>query len=487
MNPPFSRYFVSIDNRPKEEAVVDDAHIYRDRKIFTKQVLRSFIKKTVTRESWAGAPWQVKHDVAKQYYIDVRIPPHLLYENKAAERKMKNNSVRNTTDTDPKSKILQANHGPIGRLPELKLAHETQNNKHNPTGLLGKRKYSADFKSPSHLDLQSQISQNFQVSGSPSQMESQSAISQTRSYEFVSPPLIPKPPTPSPQIKYPIEDLLLPPRSDGTKRPSLKFLSQKLPPSTAKLKTQGNEITMKSVGLLLESWDILNVFCEVFLLDSFTFDDFLEAMQIPSEEVECELFVEIHCAALKLLVASETDGGKILVLLPEMEDDIDMDGNPETRIGHMPTPEPEINPRGRTTRSSLAKAELTAQPKLSHRASEMQAEVNWIMRLKKRDFKDGGWQSVIIGLLYQLSKSPRYFNTCEPLLKKLAPLDADPTLTTARQEYSKLDINQRIQILDIICMLIVETKAVRTYMEECNEQMTSFRKEKIQRQRDRKQ
>ncbi|KAF4624880.1 hypothetical protein G7Y89_g13289 [Cudoniella acicularis] len=86
VSPPFSRYFVSLDNRPTEEAVVDDAHITRDRKIFTKQVLRSFIKKTVTREAWTGAPWLVRPDVANLYHIDTRVPPHLRKRPGAASR-----------------------------------------------------------------------------------------------------------------------------------------------------------------------------------------------------------------------------------------------------------------------------------------------------------------------------------------------------------------------------------------------------------------
>jgi hypothetical protein len=35
-------------------------------------------------------------------------------------------------------------------------------------------------------------------------------------------------------------------------------------------------------------------------------------------------------------------------------------------------------------------------------------------------------------------------------------------------------------------MLTAETKAIRGFMEECSEQMTTFRKQKIQFQRDRK-
>ena len=39
----FSRYFVRLTDRRDEEALVDDNHIMRDRKILTKQMLRSII------------------------------------------------------------------------------------------------------------------------------------------------------------------------------------------------------------------------------------------------------------------------------------------------------------------------------------------------------------------------------------------------------------------------------------------------------------
>ncbi|KAF4614400.1 hypothetical protein G7Y89_g15338 [Cudoniella acicularis] len=261
---------------------------------------------------------------------------------------------------------------------------------------------------------------------------------------------------------------------------------------------------MESVGPLLESWDTLNVYCEVFKLDSFTFDDFYEAMQFTSEDVECELFVEVHCAALKLLVNSEADGGKINVQLPEMEHDSDEESDEEESVAASPTPEPEPQPKGRATRSSLAKAEAeaarqaeleaeNAEPEesaegiISNRAAEMQIEIGWIDRLRKRDFKNGGWQIIIVGLLHQLSKGNRAMGKYDHLLDHLAPLTMDPTPETARLQYVKLDVNLRIAILQQICVLTAETKAVRAYMEECSEQMTGFRKEKIVHQRERKQ
>lgn len=255
---------------------------------------------------------------------------------------------------------------------------------------------------------------------------------------------------------------------------------------------------MKHIGALLESWDTLNVYCEVYKLDSFTFDDFVEAMQFSSEDVDCELFVEIHCAVLKLLVDSD---GRVLVGLPEMtKPELEEEEGEDEATVPSPTPEPEPKPSGRATRSSLAKAEAeaikadansarepTAEPKSNHRAEEMQLEESWIERLKKRDFKHGGWQVIIVGLLYQLSKNPRRAMLCEIILKELAPLHMEPTKETARIQYSKLNVNLRIEALSIMTMLCAETKAFRMYMDQCSEEMTAIRKEKIKWQRDRKQ
>jgi hypothetical protein len=206
--------------------------------------------------------------------------------------------------------------------------------------------------------------------------------------------------------------------------------------------------------------------------------------------------VEIHCAALKLIVSSESDGGKIEVQLPDMDSDEEEEENTEGEVVQTPTPEPEPQPRRRTTRSSLAKAEAanikatsrsaSVEVKKTHKGADMQAENDWVERLKKRDFKNGGWEVIMVGLLHQLSNDPRYVKSCEELLQHLAPLDQEPTSATAKQQYTIMDINLRVKALQIVCMLTAETRAIRGYMEECSEQMTAFRKQKIQYQRDRK-
>jgi len=57
------------------------------------------------------------------------------------------------------------------------------------------------------------------------------------------------------------------------------------------------------------------------------------------------------------------------------------------------------------------------------------------------------------------------------------------TLTTPaspRLRYYALTPDERIQILSFMCNLAISSKAIHTYMESCEEQLTALRKEKIE-------
>jgi hypothetical protein len=487
---PYSTYIVSLAERPEEEVNVDDKNIFRDRKVFTKMVLRSFIKKTVTRESWNGAPWLVKNELAEYYKIDTRIPPHLRHDTKLLERKQLQAQKRHSADINGFVSSSLSPNGPV-RLPELKPApksHKAKSQQHADGQHGPKGKHNLFHPEPGtfmHLPLPGNV---FQF---PHGLRDQPT----------PPASIPEPPPPPPPPKYPIEDLQLEPKDKV--RPKLKYLCRDPPVEVEDKSMLHEKILMKSVGPLLETWDTLNVYCEIFKLDSFTFDDFVEAMMIASEEIPCLLFDEVHCAVLKILVSSEADGGKVQIQLPELEDDEEEEDEEEdVPESAAPTPEPETLPPARATRSSLAKLEaekLAAEaaeadketesvdntPK--HRADDILADYDWIDQLRKRNFQDGGWQMIMVGLLHQLSKKDRLKAGCDELLEQLVPRDVEPTQETVKQHYDRLDINYRVQALQVICMLTAETKAIRGYMEDCSETMTSYRKEKIDWQRKRKQ
>lgn len=459
---PVTRYLVSIKDAEKESIFTDD-NISRDRGTFTKAMLRSFIKKTVEREAWTGAPWLVKQDYANQYHIDTRVPAHLLHDTKIQERKQLQAQKR-SSDVN--------GHGPA-RLPDLKPSKPAKAKASTGKGL----------KWP----------------GIPGGLNGAADHPVKRE---------PSPPPQPPQPKYPIEDLQLEPNQE-TLRPRLKFMCRDAPNAARTEEDVGKQIDMASVGGLLETWDTLNVYCEIFKLDSFTFDDFVEAMSVASEQLEVQLFDEIHCAVLKILVDSEQDGGKVRITLPEIEEDDsdeEEDGEKEEEEEEEESeeeePEPVKKPSGRATRSSLAKQEaerlakeaaaeeeetIKAEIESRTRAEELMKEYDWVDHLRKRDFQNGGWERIVVGLLHQLSKGEKRQAMYEELLHQLVPPDTDPTVEAARENYAELDVNVRVQILQILCLLTMETKTVRGYMEECSETMTRYRKDRVEWVRQRKQ
>lgn len=498
--PSFSRYFVSLTNRPDEEAVVDDRHISRDRRIFTKSVLRSFIKKTVTREAWNGAPWLVKPDVAEYYHIDTRVPPHLRYDNKLLERKQLQAQKRLS-----QGDMVNGHAGPFSgsgqvRLPELKPAPRSHKSKAHQAAQLAQMPPGPGvvIKGKHHTFVGPQPGQFMHLPspGNPFQ------LNLSGRHSIPPPPLFTQPEPAAPAVppppKYPIEDLQLEPRA--VPRPLLQYACSDPPVPVEQGSPFGKNILMKSVGPLLETWDTLNVYCEILSLDSFTFDDYVEALQIASDETPVQLFDEVHCSVLKILVNAEAEDGKVQVQLPELDDGEEEEEGEDA--GALPSPEPEPQPKGRATRSSLAKleaeriaAEAAAAEKEmqgaaeapKHRAEELLKDFDWIDQLRKREFKDGGWVRIMAGLLHQLSKKDRLKAKCEELLQHLVPDDVAPTAETARRHYMGMDINLRVQALQIMCILTAETKALRGYMENCSEEMTGLRKEKIELQRKRKQ
>ncbi|GMG08161.1 unnamed protein product [Aspergillus oryzae] len=449
-SPAYATYLVKVLDRPNEEALLDQEHITRDRKTFTKQMLRAFIKNNVTRESWNGAPWLVKPSIAEEYRIPTEVPKHLQYGAKVAEKK-----AMKKADQEGFFGFFASQ-----QLPELKPAVKGQKSKLSQQDL-------ARSKEAQFLEYQRSLNGNpsFVVSSKTTGAARSSKSQDTEKKSQTATAVIvktetPRPPSPPP-IKYPIEDLdIAPDREKKKQRPTLAFLKVDETDSPDDEDLLHDDIDMKSVGLLLETWNTLNVYCEVFQLDSFTFDDFLQAMRFSSEDVDCELFVEVHCAVLKKLVNSEKDeNGAVQISLPDLPaDDSESDEeDQEEEVEETPEPEPVVTRM--TTRSSLAKAEaenLKAQANRSrsnsvevkiHRAAEMFGDYGWIDRLRKRDFRNGGWELVMVGLLHQLSARPRMEKVCNDILKHLAPLDAEPTQDTAQRHVFWLTFKSRLEEL----------------------------------------
>ena len=255
------------------------------------------------------------------------------------------------------------------------------------------------------------------------------------------------------------------------------------------------DIEWQTMGMLLEVWNTLNVQCEVFVLDSFTFDDFVDAMRYQSLDTPCELAEEVHCAVLKTLV---DDKGKSLLsknALPEMKAKVESEDESELVEDESEVSTPGGDVPARSTRSRIVDRidpavenprTTTLPAEKVHQAAEMLGDKDWRKRIAARDFEEGGWQVILVGLLHNMSLSPPFKSRCERVLMSLAPLDQDPTRESARVRWTTMDINLKVSALQMITILSIASTPIKDFLETCSEDMTDVRKRKIEHQRERK-
>jgi alpha-1,3-glucosyltransferase len=461
------------------------SELQRDRRVYSKLVLKQFLRSAVSREPWYGAPWSVKEHLARKYQISTTVPEAKTKESVMAAKKAANAASANGTPSAntpnlPNGSTTSAStangHGPHVSVPPHPGQGQTafvnysaeahpafrpeQGRPPVPPFQVPPRMHQHMYSVPGpghpsqfqhtmhpppvihnlppHL---AQMAQNMPPAGSglPINLPFQNNFMQ---YQALAPTALqqqppPPPPKPFEPVKYPIEDLNIKQPKVNVQRPPLKFFSDDVPEG-AQPPEKKTGILMKSIGPLLCTWETLNVHDSIYSLDSFTIDDFVDAMRFSSEEVECELLTEVHCAVLKQIV---DDSGKLQAPLPKIEDS---DDSEEEDTSKQTTPEPEPEPPKRTTRSSLRKSEANAlskqrtptpePPKQIHKAAEFLAEYDWIEQCAIRNFREGGWQAMLVGVLHRLSFHPVHKDACDEVLAALVPPDEEPSVETIAEQ-----------------------------------------------------
>ncbi|KAA8911969.1 hypothetical protein TRICI_003655 [Trichomonascus ciferrii] len=617
--PAYSRLRVQMVANPSQELAVDDSQLTRDRKVFTKVILRTFIKHAVSREAYAGAPWIVKDDYAKAYKIDQSVPWHLqrskqepidLTENQnmfvstsgppKKERQKPGPKPKNPPVVDPVRPIFHHHQFQTGSfsspasgqqaVPGLQI-HFENGSANTPLQLQPMGEYQTPHHAP---PPQPQLQGG--TSGSPPMSASPGASHQTT-------PPVPgrKRGKPGPERALPIdtrpkidEDLNVP--------YSVKAAAKRYPLKLERSLTPEENAIM---GTILEVWVFLNVYHEPLILDTFTFDDFIDGLKFASEDTECSLIDEIHCALLASIVGK--DKAQLLVTLPidesdeeeENEEEDDSENNKEKQAnGHRKVngmkkeeeeeeenaddemvkgeqeeegvkdggandgdkkikkdedeemteaadedekkegepeekkdegeeemkeeeeeekkeeeekeeeekeeeekeeeekeeeekeeEEKEEEEKEEEKEEENGKKEDGKAPKKAskpHRADEFTRYQNtdWTERLRKRMFRDGGWQQILTGLLNTVSYVEDWHELCEDSLKKLASRERAVTLGSALTGYYELTFTQKIGILNILCNLLHSSPMVRGYIDRCLDQSTKIRREKNDKQRE---
>lgn len=104
----------------------------------------------------------------------------------------------------------------------------------------------------------------------------------------------------------------------------------------------------------------------------------------------------------------------------------------------------------------------------------------WHERLRKRNFRDGNWQTVMLGLLSIVEYVPRYKPIIEKLYRILAPPDTAATAQSVLTNfYSELDINLKFQILNFLVSLLVNGKIVREHIDFAMVESANLRRQRL--------
>ena len=281
---------------------------------------------------------------------------------------------------------------------------------------------------------------------------------------------------PDSDIKYPIDDLDERLAFDGASRPRLK---------------EEEGIENGFLGDVMSTWTFLNVFGGRLHLDTFTLDDYIDALRYQEVDYPCELIVEIHCALLKALVSEEEP--ECLVPLPTAHHT----SKPAKNGTHEPEPmdvvkieDDGVSDQGTITTSTSASHDSLYSSLLDIRStatkSGNQTWQDWRLRIQSRDFLAGGWEYALMGILDELGDSPRLTPVVLDILEELLPEGEKHTRKQAKENYARMDAKFKCKAIALLIQLVCQTPTVREFIEESMGQMTELRKEKVEVQRERK-
>lgn len=566
-NPSDTKYLVSTlgDN---SQIIATNQQISRDRNHFTKWLVKTYVKLTVTRSHKVGAPWVVKEKYAKKYLIPSEFPEDLKqFEHLTPTGEVLYEGDERADSPSPATDLAEVpkQKKPRGRAAlkkkaalnaALNAATATEGTPVAETVPSAKVKEKSDGRQrfPAHhlpAQIREELEKNEQATTSLFQPSKKTIIEDLHlSFDMQNS-------RPTPCI------MLLPPNAKTLNSQAAEPLEDELEELhnvksegiTHKIALREEEVrvlrkdSLHSVQEALECWTFLNIYHLVLKLDTFTFDDFLCAMGWNDDQLKetgrCELLDEIWCAVLGLVVSNEPVLGKnsddtkisgLQITLPsdvsllekspkpkaELQDD---DATKGSDSEHEPTPlkieddvsenesaspSPRKNKKAQSrpedSKPETADADDEAEQSEDDEANADGEEeggdeeedndanhghnaysvinyrgVKWHERLRKRNFKDGNWITIVMGVLSLVEYVPEYSETIKTVYQTLAPSQITPATpsTVLSQFYTFMSIDLRLNVLYILISLVVNGNAVRSYIDESLEASTILRRTRL--------
>lgn len=195
-------------------------------------------------------------------------------------------------------------------------------------------------------------------------------------------------------------------------------------------------VTPNLVQCLLETWAFFNVFLEVLTLDSFTLDDFSDAL---ASQGPCELIEELYCCVLKTFVIDQHQADSGLSRLLEFEQ------------------EPSS---------------------LSERGSDHGLMITtWRDALAQQEFSNGRFFTVLAGLIATLVTDATDLTRAQPILDHLMS-PGEIKVDVLPQRFRSLSADLKLQLIALLVDLTWDATLIRHYIDECMDHLTQLRKDR---------
>lgn len=426
--------------------VVSSDKLKRDRFAFSKNFLKKFIKEYTVKDTYIGAPWIVREDAAERFNIDTTLPPDLQAAKDIAYSKSR--KKRNEAAAAAAAAI----------------ASSTNSTDANGNG---------DTK-PAFIDAK--------------RLES--------------------------TLKYPMEDLNVPiyrrdPSGNGR---IIDMTPGKEGHDSAALNPTGgmparpepnrqSTVPEDCYGSFLMVWSFLGVFSQPLKLSPFALDDFEHALHHHSHTT---ILIESNIALLNAII-KQRDRLKKESLghgSTAMQASISLYGSGYQSCRAVTAPviqqqhpfrqelSSQYNSEDENDDEHVWKVRPPVQPRVTvaeRGCGSLEVEAisyNWDNGTVDTDDERVGWEDILIGFINQLAPLES-LSDIDRILSKLVP-NATSTLEERERAYIDLSLRDKIKIFELLLSVANESYVIKTYMDECQDQLTELRKLKIDLSRERK-
>ncbi|KAL9537836.1 hypothetical protein MBANPS3_011419 [Mucor bainieri] len=429
------RYKVQLmdeDGRPLEKLtrIVEGSTFIRDKQQFNRYNLQCFIRDCCYRENYVYSPWLIKPTIASMYGIETPLPPYLekfqnqVFDIPSKRRKIITGSHYKTPDEKEAEKQARR---------EETLLHKAKLKEERDRLRIEKKKQSA--------------------------------------------------------VKYPVEDLDLPIyRKDPNNNWALidmsprKYVSRDgmIPyPSGGRserpIPHHDSSIPAELFDTFLSTWAFLTVFAEPLKLTAYSVDEFEKALFHDTHQPKAIVLVEYNACLLNVIIKERKDNTSNEIIngdasenylesleKSDNESDDENDGNSK-QTGSKLKPET----------SQLPKVERGWRDKDHARFAQ-----KWDSKELRANYERRGWETTLIGCLNDIA-TPELLPSIDDLLRHLNP-KLNSSAADREKQYPTLSIKQKLDILEFLVNVVNESTIIKNYMEYCQDQLTDFRKHKVE-------